>query len=118
MLYAEIYSTWSNDLWAQLRTAWGDTLQFKMDAEAKEAARDAQKSVAICENGGKIEMNRRNKNPGAVGVLPERMSKKHIRNVAAEFGVEYVQNNRAYLERLACEAGGVFIAKLKEKGAL
>lgn len=38
MLYEEICTNWSKELWTQLRAAWGDTLHAKMDAEAKEAA--------------------------------------------------------------------------------
>ena len=56
-------------------------------AQARAAARKKEKSVAKSENSGRIEMNRRNKNPGAFGILPERMSKKHIRNIAEEFGI-------------------------------
>ena len=35
-----------------------------------------------------------------------------------EFGVEYVQNNRAYFERLAYDEENRFIAALKEKGVI
>lgn len=38
MLYEEICTNWSKELWTQLRTAWGDTLQAKMDAESKQEA--------------------------------------------------------------------------------
>lgn len=129
-----------------------------------------------------IEMNRKTRNTGAFAVLPERMSKKHIREVAKEygldlqgislhvdanedllriqftgradpeniggitffpnafisreelvrtlfhemqhvaqfreFGVEYVQANRAYFESLAYKAEAEFIKMLKEKGAI
>lgn len=37
---------------------------------------------------GTIEMNRKTKNTGAFSVLPERMSKKHIREVASKFGLD------------------------------
>lgn len=129
-----------------------------------------------------IEMNRKTRNTGAFAILPERMSKKHIREVAKdvgldlhgvtlhidaneellriqftgradpeniggitffpnaflsreelvrtlfhemqhisqfrEFGVEYVQANRAYFESLAYKAEAEFIKMLKEKGVI
>ena len=129
---------------------------------------------------GTIKMNRKTKNTGAFSVLPERMSKKHIREVAnkfgldlhgitlnidanedllriqftgradpeniggitffpnafrsqeellrtlfhemqhvhqfREYGVEYVQANRAYFEMLAYTAENEFIKMLREKG--
>lgn len=37
---------------------------------------------------GKIELNRKTRNTGAFSVLPERMSKKHIRELAREYGVD------------------------------
>lgn len=37
-LYEEICSTWGEELWKQLREAWGDTLDAKLAAEAREAA--------------------------------------------------------------------------------
>lgn len=131
---------------------------------------------------GTIKMYRRKGNPGVFAVLPEKMSKKHIREIAAEygidlkgltlnidknedllripftgradpeniggitffpnafaskeellrtlyhervhvmqfreFGVEHVQNNRAYFERLAYDEENQFIAALKEKGVI
>lgn len=39
-------------------------------------------------NGATMEMYRRDRNPGAFAVLPERMSKKHIRQLAKEYGVD------------------------------
>ena len=153
----------------------------KQAAQARAAAKRREKELANSKNDGKIEMNRRNKNPGAFSVLPERMSKKHIRKIAEEFGislkgiklnieynedmigmiytgradpeqiggmtffpsafrskenlvrtlfhekehvkqfkefgVEYVQKNRAHFERLAYEAENEFVKKLKEQGA-
>lgn len=38
MLYEEICTNWSEELWTQLRTARGDTLKAKLEVEAKEAA--------------------------------------------------------------------------------
>ena len=61
----------------------------------KEQAQDLQNNVlngvANSGNGGiiKVEgMYRKTANTGAFEVLPERMSKKHIRQVAAEFGID------------------------------
>ena len=38
MLYEEICTGWSKELWLQIRTAWGDTLQAKLNAEYDTAA--------------------------------------------------------------------------------
>lgn len=143
--------------------------------EQKETLENSAESVTM-------DMNRKTRNTGAFAILPERMSKKHIREVAKEygldlhgitlhidanedllriqftgradpeniggitffpnafvsreelvrtlfhemqhvsqfreFGVEYVQENRAYFEHLAYKAEAVFIKTLKEKGVI
>lgn len=143
--------------------------------EQKETLENSAESVTM-------DMNRKTRNTGAFAILPERMSKKHIREVAKEcgldlrgiilhvdanedllriqftgradpeniggitffpnafisreelvrtlfhemqhvsqfreFGVEYVQENRAYFEHLAYKAEAIFIKTLKEKGVI
>ena len=146
------------------------------------AAEKAKITLDNSTENGKIKLYRRSGNPGVFAVLPERMSKKHIREIAyeygidlkgltlnidkneellripytgradpesvggitffpnafaskeellrtlyherihvrqfREFGVEYVQNNRAYFEKLAYAEENNFVALLKEKGVL
>lgn len=148
--------------------------------KAAEKAAKTKETLAFSKRTATMGLYRRDTNPGAFKVLPERMSKKHIRNVAAEygidlkglnlniemnedmitmpytgradpehiggitffpnafkskedlvrtvfhekihvqqfkeFGVEYVQNHRAYFEQLAYAAEDEFIKALKEKG--
>lgn len=148
---------------------------FSPAKEQKETLENSAESVTM-------DMNRKTRNTGAFAILPERMSKKHIREVAKEygldlhgitlhieanedllriqftgradpeniggitffpnafisreelirtlfhemqhvsqfreFGVEYVQENRAYFEHLAYKAEAVFIKTLKEKGVI
>ena len=47
-----------------------------------------KKGLENSANGATIALYRRNKNPGAFAVLPERMSKKHIRQLAIEYGID------------------------------
>lgn len=139
-------------------------------------------SIANSGGSSKIELYRKAGNTGAFSALPERMSKKHIRALAKEcgielkglslnidsneellriqytgradpekvggitffpnafrtreelvrtifhekthveqyiqFGVDYVQNNRAHFEQLAYDAENEFINKLKKEGVL
>lgn len=38
MIYEEICKNWGEELWIQIRNAWGDTLQIKLEAEDKRKA--------------------------------------------------------------------------------
>ena len=152
----------------------------KQAKAAAQAAADLEKEREAIAGG----LGRRTKNTGAFAHLPERMSKKHIRAIADEYGIplkgvkividpdveklrpgfmvsgradtqrvgridffpkaflskeeltrtlfhekihveqfrkfgtEYVQNNRAYFERLAYEAENEFIENLRKEGKL
>lgn len=73
--------------------AWLDHLEQGGTTEEWNATGKAawEKEKIILENyekDGKIGLYRRDGNPGAFAVLPERMSKKRIRQLAKEYGIE------------------------------
>lgn len=47
-----------------------------------------KKGLENSENGATMALYRRDKNPGVFSVLPERMSKKHIRQLAKEYDID------------------------------
>lgn len=167
---------------AGLREQWERTEKAGFTWKHGKAAEKAKLALEKPTKSDTIGLHRRKGNTGAFSGLPERMSKKHIRELAKEYGIdlsgltlsidknedllriiysgcavpervgeiiffpnafiskeellrtlyherihvmqfrefgsEYVQNNRAYFERLAYDEENRFIMELKGKGAI